>query len=197
MQKKLLASAALLGLVAGGASAQVPPAAAPAGTPAGAAATIPAPPVATEPVSVPHAAARRAAAHYPAAMAPHGGIWRTGAEPYSPTASNINQADTRSDIAPRLPAPTVGENASPEQFLLAAQEALHMRHSGLAQEALERAETRLLDRATVPSAAGQPDGAPRIAMITQARQALGNGDMVTAERLVAQALAAGGTRMGS
>ncbi len=130
-------------------------------------------------------------------MTPHGGIWRTGAEPYSPNASNITPADTRSDIAPRLPIPPVGENANPEQLLRAAQEALNMRHTGLAQEALERAETRLLDRATAPSAANQPDDAPRIAMITQARQALGNGDLATAQRLVGQALAAGGNRMGS
>jgi hypothetical protein len=172
MHKKLLASAALVGLLAGGAWAQTPPAASTvSGTIPATTAAAPAPRLATPP------AARHAAA----------------AEPFSVSASNIVPGDTRSLIAPRLPTPSVGDNASPEQLLTIASTALQKNDTGLAQEALERAETRLLDRAVTPTAANQPSTDPRIKDIVAARQNLGYGRLQQARQSLAQALAMTGT----
>ncbi|CAH2600144.1 conserved exported protein of unknown function [Rhodovastum atsumiense] len=83
-------------------------------------------------------------------------------------------------------------DASPEQLLRNAQDALQHHRTAAASEALERAETRLLDRSVVGSAADQPDASPMIENITAARQALGRGDFNGASQQVDQALAAGG-----
>jgi hypothetical protein len=135
----------------------------------------------------------RAAARHTEALGPSGGGWHGQSEPFSATASNIVPADTTSVIAPRLPVPAIGENASPEQFLNAAEAALKKHQTGIAEEALERAESRLLDRATDPAAADRPDNSPRIADIAGARRALGGGDLTGARQLVAQALSPGAT----
>ena len=85
--------------------------------------------------------------------------YRGGAgSPFSNRASNITGNDTRSVIAPRLPNPdTTGD--SPRDFLVAAQRALAAHQTGAAQEALERAQTRILTRSTDPSMANAPDNA--------------------------------------
>jgi hypothetical protein len=90
---------------------------------------------------------------------------------------------------PGATAPT-GGTAGPAatQALHAAQAALNRRQTAVAEEALERAETRLLDRSVASAAAGRPDTRPVIDEISQARQALQGGDVDTANRLVAQAL---------
>ena len=149
MHRTLLASAALLGLLAGGAYAQTAPAVA-----------------------------------FP------------GTEPLSTHASNISPADTHSLIAPRLPTPAVGEDASPAQLLSVANDALQKGQTGLAQEALERAETRVLDRSTAPSAADQPDNSALIRDISSARQALGQGDLAGAQQPLQQAMAMVGSGSG-
>jgi hypothetical protein len=110
-------------------------------------------------------------------------------EPSSTSASNIDRADARSDIAPRLPDPRAGDAASPEQYLHDAQSALDHHKTGEAQEALERAQTRLLDRSVEQGQTSQPIQDPRVASVEQARQALGHGDAKAASRLVGQALA--------
>jgi len=103
-------------------------------------------------------------------------------EPFSRRASNIDRADTRSDIAPRLPAPPVGENASPESYVQAAQQALRRNRTGEAQEALERAETRVLEM-------HQADQGriPMMDTLEQARQALGRHDVAGARQILDQA----------
>jgi hypothetical protein len=102
-------------------------------------------------------------------------------EPSSTRASNIDRADTRSTIAPRLPAPPVGENASPESYVHAAQQALRRNRTGEAQEALERAETRVLEM-------HQADQGriPMMDTLEQARQALGRHDVAEARRILDQ-----------
>ena len=97
--------------------------------------------------------------------------------PVSGRASNISPADTRSLIAPRLPLPPVPEGAPPRQFLLAARQALQTGQTGVAQEALERAEARVLDRSVAPSRASEPITSPVVTQISNARQALGHGDI--------------------
>ncbi|MBN9559169.1 MAG: hypothetical protein J0H14_00370, partial [Alphaproteobacteria bacterium] len=106
-------------------------------------------------------------------------------EPFSRRASNIDRADTRSDIAPRLPAPPVGENASPESYVQAAQQALRRNRTGEAQEALGRAETRVLEMHQADQGRS-----PMIDTLEQARQALGRRDVAGARRILGQAAVA-------
>src|SRR5271166_2747793 len=72
------------------------------------------------------------------------------AAPLDLRASNIAPADTRSAVAPALPVPAVALSAPPLSFLEAARWALAGARTGEAQEALERAETRLLDGTAQP-----------------------------------------------
>ncbi len=111
------------------------------------------------------------------------------AEPTSTRASNASPADTRSEIAPSLPVPAVAADAGPRVFLQAAQAALEDGRTGAAQEALERAEARALDRSTTPDRADRPDGAPMVRRISDARAALGRGDTEAALQTVSDALA--------
>lgn len=91
--------------------------------------------------------------------------------PRSNAASNVDPANTQSVIAPRLPSPDTAGN-SPQDFLAAARRALDRRQTGAAQEALERAETRVLTRSTDASAANQPDDSRIVQAIAAARRAL-------------------------
>ncbi len=112
-----------------------------------------------------------------AALALGGVVYAQNApnNPQSGQASNITSADTRSQIAPALPSP--GNAGTPEQFLNRAEQALRAGRTGEAQEALERAETRLLDRSVNgPAAANQPDNGPRVDAIRRARMALASRD---------------------
>ena len=71
------------------------------------------------------------------------------AEPSSTKASHI-EAQSGSVIAPQLPTPPGGENASGRTFLRDAETALNQNRTGEAQEALERAETAFLDNPRAP-----------------------------------------------
>jgi hypothetical protein len=113
---------------------------------------------------------------------------QTGREPYSARASNIESSDMRSTIAPALPSPDLGADATPDQYLRAAQDALQRRQTGLAQSAMEMAETRMLDRSVMPSRANEPDTAPGIRELHQARDALGRGDLNGASQLITEAM---------
>jgi hypothetical protein len=108
-------------------------------------------------------------------------------EPMSTRASNIDRTDARSQIAPRLPTPQVGEDASPDSYVRAAQQALRRNRTGEAQEALERAETRILEL-------HQADQGriPMMDTLEQARQALGRHDTASARRILDQAVAENG-----
>ena len=90
----------------------------------------------------------------------------------SSPASNIEPSDTRSVVAPALPVPPVPSGSTPREFLQAAREALLRGRSGEAQEALERAETRVLDRAVVASMETAPDTDRIVLDIAVARRAL-------------------------
>ncbi len=122
------------------------------------------------------------------ADAPPTGAYRGGAgSPRSSQASNIAASNTRSDIAPRLPDPATASN-TPEAYLAAAQSALASGRTGAAQEALERAETRLLSRSTDPSAAASPADLPMVQQIGQARQALATRDIAGARSAIRAAM---------
>ncbi len=123
--------------------------------------------------------------------APPTSAYRGGAgSPLSTQASNTTSANTRSEIAPRLPDPNAASN-SPQAYLAAAQRALNKGQTGAAQEALERAETRVLSRSTEPSLAGQPDDAMLVRHISDARRALAGRNVNGAKSAIAMAMASG------
>jgi hypothetical protein len=125
----------------------------------------------------------------PSTGARPGNVIGTGQSlPLSDKASNSTPGDTSSVIAPRLPTPSVGDDSSPRGFLQSAERAINLGRTGEAQEALERAESRLLDRDVAPSNAGQPSGQPLVAVVGDARRALAAGDRAGALRLIATAL---------
>ncbi len=108
--------------------------------------------------------------------------------PASNRASNIDRADTPGGIAPHLPGPATPEDSGPDGLLRAADRALAEHHTGAAQEALERAETRLLDRSTEVDASSRPDQDPRVLHVSAALQALGRGDIAAARAGIAVAM---------
>lgn len=87
-----------------------------------------------------------------------------------------------------LPRPDIDEDAPPRAFLLAAQAALAQAHFDLAQEALERAESRALIRSVRPSLAGTPSAQPLVGHIAAARRALLAGDRAACLAAIAAAL---------
>ncbi len=108
--------------------------------------------------------------------------------PTSTHASNIDAQDTTSPIAPALPSPDLGPGASPVQFLHAARSALATGRTGEAQQAMEMAETRLLDRSTPLFQTNDPSRNPLIKQIGEARRALGSGDRAQSMQLLDSAL---------
>ena len=178
------------------APAAAPPTAAPPATTAPAA--TPSPTTAAKPVK-PRRPVRRIIRRAPApAATTSDSDVRPGHEPgvgdsfpASGNASNITSGDTRSVIAPRLPSPAGGPNASVGGFLSDAQRALDRGQTGMAQEALERAETAMLQRSVPADQAGTPDQAPDVMQVKAARDALAQRDVAGAKRDVAAAMAAG------
>jgi hypothetical protein len=114
--------------------------------------------------------------------------------PASTEASNIDSADSHSAISPHLPAPPMGEHGTPEQYLRVAEHALDQHQSGEAQQALEMAETRLLDRSLPPADASTPDQSPEIQHVSTALRDLGNRNWQGTRQAIDMALAAAPTQ---
>jgi hypothetical protein len=108
--------------------------------------------------------------------------------PMGSSASNINPTDTRSQIAPNLPSPNVGDNASAPDYLTAARNALAAGRTGEAQQSLEMAQTRLLDRSVPLFQTNTPSSNPVVGQISQALQALAAGDRSQCMRLIEAAI---------
>ena len=102
----------------------------------------------------------------PACAQPSGPAYRSRQD------SNITQADTRSAIAPALPSPAIPSADPPRTFLYAARRAVEAGRTGEAQEALERAETRLLDRVEPAPASARAYNQQVVADIVSARRSL-------------------------
>lgn len=83
-------------------------------------------------------------------------------EPTSTSPSNIAPQDTQSMVAPALPSPNLPEGARPSDALRAAQAALAVGHTGEAQQALEMAETRMLDRSVALGQTNNPSDNPTV-----------------------------------
>jgi hypothetical protein len=108
--------------------------------------------------------------------------------PMGTRASNIDQSDTRSQIAPNLPSPGLGPDASAADYLRAAEQSLAAGRTGEAQQSLEMAETRLLDRSVPMGENNVPDASPVIGQITQALQALAAHDRARTMQLIQAAI---------
>jgi hypothetical protein len=110
--------------------------------------------------------------------------------PMGNRASNIDQNNTRSLIAPNLPSPSVGESANAVDFLRAAQSALQAGHTGEAQQSLEMAQTRLLSRSVPMQQTSNPSDNPAVMQISQALRALAAGDRAQTMQLIQSAIPA-------
>jgi hypothetical protein len=108
--------------------------------------------------------------------------------PRSDKASNIVPADTHSNVAPTLPASAIGDDAASRDYLQAARASLVAGHTGQAQQSLEMAETRALDRSVAQGQADVPSGSPLVSRIRDARHALGGGHSAHAIQLIDLAL---------
>jgi hypothetical protein len=114
------------------------------------------------------------------------------AQPVGTPASNLKPIDLRSVIAPALPVPPVPSADPPSAFLIVARSAAELGRTGEAQEALERAETRLLDRDDdLPAqAASVPNSQQAVVAIGVALQALATHDRQAAIIAIDDAIAA-------
>jgi hypothetical protein len=115
-----------------------------------------------------------------------------GSQPASDQASNTGADQPASTIAPSLPAPDVGLNAPAQDYLHAARTALATGRTGEAQQALEMAQTRLLDRSVPLFQTGTPSIDPAVGKIAAAIKTLGAGDRFRAMQLIDEALALAG-----
>jgi hypothetical protein len=106
--------------------------------------------------------------------------------PRSDNASNLDQQSTRSELAPALPSPSATDDI--QSLLLDARHALQTGQTGEAQEALERAETRGLDRSVPQGSERVLAEDPLTAATAQARAALAAGDAAGAIRVIDAAL---------
>lgn len=103
-------------------------------------------------------------------------------------AQPIQPPPATNPIAPALPEPPVGENESAQVFLRAARVALATGRNGEARQALEMAQTRLLDRSVPLFKTDIPSVHPAIPDIRAALDALAAGDRVAAMQRIDLAL---------
>jgi hypothetical protein len=87
-----------------------------------------------------------------------------------------------------LPSPGVAEPGRPSDYLRAAQSALVAGRNGEAQEALEMAQTRMLDRSVSQGQTNNPSDNPTVGQIAQALQALAARDRANCLRMVQAAI---------
>lgn len=109
-------------------------------------------------------------------------------EPRSNMASNISSSNSGL-VAPALPAPMVGPNATVLTYLHAARTAFAAGRTGEAQQALEMAETRTLDRSVVQGQGSTPSNSHLVAQIGAALHAVGAGNRVQAMHRIDAAIA--------
>ena len=102
--------------------------------------------------------------------------------PRSDAASNLDARTTRSELAPNLPAPPAGDDI--QTLLLDARRALRLGQTGEAQEALERAQTRALDRSVPVGDERVLAGGALVAATGRARAALAAGNVAGAIRVI-------------
>ncbi len=99
-------------------------------------------------------------------------------------ASNISAETVQSAIAPDLPLSGLPPGAMPRDYLVVAQQAIREGRSGRAQSALEHAETRLLNQASLTHSLARPASHPGVAEIEQALDQLGDRNTDGALRII-------------
>jgi hypothetical protein len=87
-----------------------------------------------------------------------------------------------------LPVPQVNDDSA-KGYLQAARDALAKKNVPMAEEALERAETRLLDRDVAPSQVANPVADDNIDQIRNALTALAQHKLADAEKIIEALLA--------
>jgi len=87
-----------------------------------------------------------------------------------------------------LPSPNLPEGGRPSDYLRAAQGALVGGRNGEAQESLEMAQTRMLDRSVQMGQTNNPSDNPTVGQISQALQALAARDRASCLRIVQSAI---------
>lgn len=106
-------------------------------------------------------------------------------------AGTIIPGDRQWRTTPPPPPLVADENTGPGGYLADARMALDSHQPVRAQEALERAETAMLDRSVVPSRAGIPNASDGVVQIRNARDALARGDLFGAKMAIAAAMRPG------
>ena|ERR1700733_4042779 len=96
--------------------------------------------------------------------------------------------NTRSTVVPALPSPPGGDEQRASDYLKAAQGALAAGRSGEAQQALEMAQTRMLDRSVPMGQTNNPNDNPTVQQISRAIQALAAHDRATSMQLIQAAI---------
>ena len=109
--------------------------------------------------------------------------------PLSDKLGHTAGAPPRTGVAPTLPQPNLGEDSGPYDYLRSARSAILAGRTGAAQQALEMAQTRSLDRAVMPGQPIAPTDSPFIGQIRDALGALATGDRPRAIALIDAALA--------
>lgn len=115
------------------------------------------------------------------------------ANPFSNHASNLPTSNITSRIAPALPPTGLGPNATVSQNIQVASTALAQGKTGLAQNALENAETLALTRSVPAGASTTPDNSTLVSNLSQARDALGKGDLAGAKHFTDLAMQEAGS----
>ena len=100
----------------------------------------------------------------------------------------------RESVLSPLPSPNLPEGARPSDELRAAEGALAAGRTGEVEEALERAQTRMLDRSVALGRTNDPSDNPTVGQITEARQALAAGDRAGCLQWIQTALASASAR---
>jgi hypothetical protein len=96
---------------------------------------------------------------------------------------------TRSTVVPALPSPPGGDEQRASDYLKAAQGALAAGRTGEARQALEMAQTRMLDRSVPMGQTNNPNDNPTVQQISGALQALASHDRATCMQLIDTAIA--------
>jgi hypothetical protein len=102
----------------------------------------------------------------------------------------LSSAAVAQSAPPSPPAsiPGVAPGDRPSDYLRAAQGALALGHEGEAEEALEMAQTRMLDRSVPLGQTDRPSDNPTVGQISQAMQALAAHDRLTGMQAIQRAL---------
>lgn len=104
------------------------------------------------------------------------------------SAGALAQAPDPSVVLSPLPSPNLTQGDRPSDYLRAAQGALAAGRSGEAQQALEMAQTRMLDRSVPLGQTNNPSDSPTVRQISQALQALAAGDRASSMQAIQAAI---------